>query len=82
MSMPIVLLTIFVTKEIVLMHVASQLVEAMLDVKIKFTLPPVYVYQTTSEIPELHVTHVSQNPSLVKKCSSKNVVIDLKNESA
>ena len=62
MSMPIVLLTIFVTKEIVLMHVASQLVEAMLDVKTKSTLLPVYVYQTTSEIPELHVTHVSQNP--------------------
>ena len=62
MSMPIVLLTIFVTKEIVLMHVVSQLVEAMLDVKIESTLLPVYVYPTTSEIPELHVTHVSLNP--------------------
>ena len=59
MSMLTVLPMIYVTKAIALMLAESQPVEAMLDVKTKSTPLPAYVYQTTSEIPELHVIHVS-----------------------
>ena len=48
------------------MHAESQLVEAMLDVRIESTQRRVYVYQTTLEILESHVIHVSWENSVYK----------------
>ena len=58
--MRIVLLMIYVTKETVSMHVGSQLVGVMPDVKTEFTVPPAFAYQTISGIHELPVIHVSR----------------------
>ena len=55
----IVATQIFVTKEVVLMHVDFHNVDPTLNVKVLFTQHNVYVYQVIREIPDLHVTYVS-----------------------
>ena len=55
----IVATQIFVTKEVVLMHVDFHNVDQTLNVKVLFTQHNVYVYQVIREIPDLHVTYVS-----------------------
>ena len=55
----IVATQIFVTREVVLMHVDFHNVDLTLNVKVLFTQHNVYVYQVTREIQDLHVTYVS-----------------------